>query len=117
MRVIIAGSRGFNDGQRLYDVMAWLGQHIRIDLIISGGAEGADMLGEQWANTYGVPVEKVRANWGTEGRKAGPIRNRAMAEKGEALVVFWDGKSRGTQNMIKEALAHGLEVHVFRFQP
>lgn len=38
-----------------------------------------------------------------------------MAQLADVLVAFWDGKSRGTRNMIDEALRSGLEVHVFRY--
>jgi hypothetical protein len=37
-----------------------------------------------------------------------------MAVYADALVAFWDGKSRGTANMIKEAEYLGLEVKVIR---
>ena len=28
------------------------------------------------------------------------------------LIAFWDGKSRGTKNMIDTAKKHGLEIHI-----
>ena len=34
------------------------------------------------------------------GKKAGYLRNVDMAEYADALVAFWDGKSKGTGHMI-----------------
>jgi hypothetical protein len=45
---------------------------------------------------------------------AGPIRNGEMAKYADALIVFWDGKSRGTKNMIDLAERYGLKVRVVR---
>lgn len=39
------------------------------------------------------------ADWTTYGKKAGYIRNEAMAEKADAVIVFWDGKSPGAGHM------------------
>ena len=33
------------------------------------------------------------------------------------LVAFWDGKSRGTEHMIRTARVFGLDVRVVRFEP
>ena len=32
------------------------------------------------------------------GKSAGYIRNEQMAQNADALVAFWDGKSKGTKN-------------------
>jgi hypothetical protein len=36
-----------------------------------------------------------------------------MAGKAEALVAVWDGASRGTKHMIREAGKRGLRVFVY----
>jgi hypothetical protein len=33
-----------------------------------------------------------------------------MAQYADALIAFWDGKSKGTANMINEAKKQGLTV-------
>jgi len=81
--------------------------------VVSGGAPGVDTSAEQWAERHGIPVTRFPADWKRYGRRAGPIRNQAMAEYGEALVAVWDGKSRGTKNMIRLARKHGLRVFVY----
>lgn len=77
-----------------------------IEEVVSGGARGIDYLGEVWANDNGIPVVRFEADWNKYGPAAGPIRNREMAEyvkKSGYLFSVWDGKSKGTKNMIKEA--------------
>lgn len=60
---------------------------------------GADSLGEQFAKEHGLSCELHPADWNKHGRAAGPIRNAQMAEISDALIAFWDGKSRGTKSI------------------
>ena len=46
--------------------------------------------------------ELFPADWDKHGRAAGPIRNKQMADYADVLIAVWDGKSRGTKNMIDE---------------
>ena len=114
-KVIIAGGREFDDinymGHALGRVLALKAPYT----IISGGARGADQLGEDWAERRMIPVEQFIPNWDTHGKKAGYLRNADMADEGDILVAFWDGESKGTKSMISLALRKGLEVHVFRY--
>ena len=59
-----------------------------------------------------LPVERYPADWENNGRAAGPIRNRQMAEIANALIAFPLGESRGTRNMIKLAQEKGLLVRI-----
>lgn len=36
-----------------------------------------------------------------------------MADYADALIAFWDGKSRGTKNMIELATKQGLKVRIY----
>ena len=113
MRTIIAGSRTFAD---LSQMQADLGDHIQdITTVISGTAQGADQLGELWADMHNIPIERYPADWNRYGRSAGYIRNNKMATVADALIAFWDGKSRGTGHMIDLAKSHGLKVTVIKF--
>jgi hypothetical protein len=119
VRLIVAGGRTFRDTDLLYTTLNDLsleahrsGHTLRI---VSGTARGADTMGEDWAAIANVPVDKYPANWRDYGRGAGHIRNRRMAENADMLVAFWDGRSRGTANMIKVATELGLRVKVIRY--
>ena len=120
-RVIIAGSRKFNDYNKMLTELDNLGIHLINSIdpieIVSGHAFGADTLGEKFAKAYNYPLRIFPANWDKYGKAAGPIRNEQMAKyAAEAdrgmLIAFPIGESKGTRNMIKLAKQYGLEVNV-----
>ena len=117
-RVIIAGGREFqNYGLVLDRIEYYLQNKLKSDtvIIVSGHATGADSLGERYANEHGLKCELYPADWNAHGKAAGPIRNAQMADNADALIAFWDGKSRGTKNMIETARNKGLRVAVVRY--
>jgi len=113
VKTIIAGSRDVSkaDVQQALEACPWSSS---ISTVVSGGARGADQAGEQWAQSQNLPVEVFPANWEEYGKSAGPIRNRQMAQAANALLAVWDGRSRGTRNMIEEAKNQGLDVFIYR---
>lgn len=81
-----------------------------------GAAKGTDTLAIKYAKERGYKLTKMPANWDKHGKKAGIIRNKEMADYAEALIAFWDGKSRGTKNMIETAKKNNLKVRIKRFE-
>ena len=116
-KVIVAGCRDFADYELLKEKCDFYLQNKKpeIIVIVSGHASGADTLGERYAQERGYETEVYPADWKTNGRAAGPIRNAQMAAVADALIAFWDGKSRGTKNMIDTATNRGLQVAVGRY--
>ncbi|MDM8565094.1 SLOG family protein [Candidatus Halobeggiatoa sp. HSG11] len=119
--LIIAGSRDCNkdiDYTMLVHQLPLLLDINSVTEIVSGGARGADMLGERWANNNNLPVKRFPADWNTYGKAAGPIRNTAMAKyaakNNGALLVIWDGTSRGTLSMINQANQQGIPVYIIK---
>lgn len=115
MRIIVAGSRTFNDYKLLEETLDNIIKEERIDnpIFISGTANGADKLGEIYAHNKGYKVLQFRPDWDKYGKSAGYIRNTEMAEAGDILVAFWDGKSKGTEHMInimKNKNKHGFII-------
>lgn len=82
--------------------------------IIHGGAKGIDAAAGRYFSGW-KPISVVHANWELYGKCAGPIRNKTMAAMGNSLLAIWDGKSKGTANMIKCARDAGIPVHVYRY--
>jgi hypothetical protein len=113
MKVIVAGGRDFNDytllKQKCNEVLS---NYTDVE-IVSGGADGADKLGELYAKDFGYQLKRFPANWNKFGPSAGMIRNREMAEYADILIAFWDETSKGTSNMIKVAKELNLNVNVF----
>lgn len=115
-RVIIAGGRLFDDYIYLKESMDYLLQNINDEIIVvCGKARGADTLGEKYAKERGYVINYFPADWDKHGKAAGYIRNEEMAKNADALVAFWDGKSRGTKNMIELANQYGLRVRVRKY--
>ena len=117
-RVIIAGTRTFNDYNLLKESCEYLlreSMEKQQIIIVSGHARGTDTMGERFAKEHGLPCEYYPANWQIHGRAAGPIRNKEMANNADALIAFWDGHSRGTRSMINLARKMGLQVAICRY--
>lgn len=110
MKVIIAGSRSITNPNLVRQAMIDSG--FRFSEIVSGGARGVDKLGENLGIEIGVPIKRFLADWKQYGKSAGIIRNKEMAEYADALIAVWDGKSRGTKNMVDAAKKRGLKVFV-----
>lgn len=105
LKVIIAGSRDFNDYKKLENILDKFNLLIKnkgyeINQIISGTCKGADLLGERYAKENNIDIVRFPAKWNTYGKKAGYLRNLEMGEYGNILIAFPIGESKGTYNMI-----------------
>lgn len=126
LRIIIAGSRDFNDYELLkksaIEIITKKTMLPDLTRIISGGARGADTLGERFANEMGLEISRFIPDWDGLGKRAGYVRNAEMAKfavednNDGMLIAFWDGQSRGTKHMIDLAKRYGLEVHVVNYK-
>lgn len=114
-KVIVAGSRTFNDYGLLKEKLDYYLSNYNNVEIVSGTAKGADQYGERYAKERGFSIKKFPAQWDKYGKKAGYLRNKQMAEYADALVAFWDGKSKGTKIMIDLAKQYGLQIRVVYF--
>lgn len=114
-KVIVAGSRTFNDYGLLKEKLDYYLSNYKNVEIVSGTAKGADQYGERYAKEKGFSIKKFPAQWDKYGKKAGYLRNKQMAEYADALVAFWDGKSKGTKIMIDLAKQYGLQIRVVYF--
>ena len=102
MKVIIAGSRNIHANSLVAEAVRRSGYNITE--VVCGMGLGVDQLGYRWAQHNNIPIKEFPADWKAHGKAAGPIRNRKMAEYGDAAVIVWDGESTGTRNMIDEMI-------------
>lgn len=110
MRVLVTGGRAYQDHARVHAVLDKLHAEVGIDLIIQGGARGADYLAWDWAINNGVRQDQYDADWGTHGTFAGPMRNTQMLYEGKPdLVIAFPG-GRGTADMVRKARKAGVQV-------
>ena len=111
LNVIVAGGRNYSDYKtvkaKLDDFRSTLKPGREIN-IISGGATGADSLGERYAKENNLDIRRFSADWNQHGKAAGPIRNEQMATEGDVLISFPGGT--GTKNMIKNMRNRGKRV-------
>jgi len=112
MILIVSGSRDHGDIENVRYCLDEKAGELPISRVISGDSGNVDLAAEQWAKDRGLRFTAYPADWESHGKAAGPIRNAHMAEAGDMLMAFWDGKSRGTRSMIREARDRGLPVSV-----
>jgi hypothetical protein len=117
MKTIIAGGRNFTNYKKLCKVCDNILQdQTNIEIISGAYYKGADKLGEQYAKERGYKITFFKANWKRYGKAAGPKRNQAMANYADALIAFWDKKSKGTKNMIQLAKNKELKVEICNYK-
>ena len=112
MKIIIAGGRDFKDYNHLCRICDDILPQFEDVSLVSGKCDGADALGERYAKEHGYKVDKFPANWDLHGKSAGYRRNKQMAEYADGLIAFFNHKSSGTKNMIKEANLEELMIVV-----
>ena len=106
--VIICGSREWTDYDTLKEKCDIFLKNKLSDpdikvTIISGGARGADTLGEKYAAERGLAVKVFPAKWEKYGKRAGYLRNLDMAELGNAVIAFYcaEAENKGTKMMVR----------------
>jgi len=115
MKVLVCGSRDFNDYKKMKEVLDSEYHYGRgFSTVIEGEARGADLLARRYAEEHGLDVLPFPADWDTHGKAAGPIRNAQMLREGKPdyVIAFRGPNSRGTQNMIDQARKARVPVDV-----
>lgn len=116
MRLLVCGGRNYSDKVHLFSVMdSWMTQCLLrvdpIEIIITGGAPGADALACFWAQERRVAHDEYRADWERYGKSAGPVRNAQMLLYGKPSAVIAFPGGRGTADMCAKARAAGVPVY------
>lgn len=117
LKLIVCGDRNWKDRGWIIQVLAAVRRNVGIFAVIEGEARGADSLAFEVATQFlDLPVEPVPANWDKYGKGAGPIRNREMLidHKADGVLAFHMNlqKSKGTADMVRQALTAGKPVWV-----
>lgn len=114
-KVGIVGSRTFNDYELLKNTMDKLSTLLKISHVVSGGANGADKMGEQWAKENNIPTIIFIPDWKKYGKRAGFLRNEDIIKESDVVIAFWDGISHGTKHDIDLAKAANKPIKIIRF--
>ena len=91
MKLLIVGSRSITN----FDLSPYICADV--DTIISGGAGGVDSLAEQYADLHRLSKYILRPRYDLYGRAAPLKRNEQMVDTADAVLIIWDGHSKGTQ--------------------
>ena len=97
MKLLIVGSRSIKN----FDLSPYICKDV--DTIISGGASGIDYLAEKYADTHHLSKYILRPHYNLYRRAAPLKRNEQMVDMADAIIVVWDGYSKGTEYTIKYA--------------
>ena len=113
MKVLVSGSRYYEDYQKILSVVKGLD----VDLLIAGGCRGADTLAVRAARQCGIRFIEYPADWQRFGKSAGPIRNAQMLkmEKPDLVLFFHEDLScsKGTADMLSKVLKAGIPYRIF----
>lgn len=97
--IIVTGGREYADKSKVIEVL----DLIQPDVLVQGGATGADQLAKDWANANEVTCITVDAEWTKYGKGAGNIRNAVMLDRFPTAVVIAFPGNKGTANCVKFA--------------
>lgn len=109
-RVLVCGGRDYTNFEQVDRVLSLLAKVEPIEVIIQGGATGADDLARAYAEEKGIPTITEEADWVTHGDAAGPIRNTAMIKKHKPTIIIAFPGGKGTANMVKQGKMHKIKV-------
>ena len=113
MIILVAGPRTFTDKALMWQNLALLISPD--DTIIHGNANGADKMAGDYAKEFGIACEPYKASWAF-GLVGGHSRNQIMAHKADKAIIFWDGFSTGTADMIARIKYEGKEVQIIYYK-
>lgn len=108
-KLLVTGGRGYADKEKMFEVMDRLHSRFFLSMVIHGAASGADSIAGQWARDRGVQEVVCPANWHVHSRRAGYLRNSAMADlQPDAVLAFPGGV--GTNMMVEIAGERNIPV-------
>lgn len=104
LAVLVCGGRDYGDRAAVYGALDKINRLQPVDIVIQGGATGADYLGDKWARNREIACHREPAKWNAYGKSAGHRRNAVMATMlanmpGAKICLAFPG-GRGTENMI-----------------
>lgn len=106
IKLVIAGSRSITD----FDLDKYIPNDT--ELIISGGAQGIDLIAEKYADKKRISKLILRPKYKLYGRAAPLKRNEEMVDIADSVLVIWDGKSKGALYTINYARKKNKEIKI-----
>lgn len=117
MRILVTGSRDWDDEERLRDILTQMKLNPKTTVLVSGNCPtGADLMCEDFAIEHGWEVERHPANWEKHGKRAGFIRNFDMVSLGaDICLAFIKNDSKGATMTLE--LARKADIQSYKIVP
>lgn len=124
MRLAVVGSRGFEDFDKFVQILDTIQDVTGFDVIVSGGAEGADKMARYYAEVNNIELKEHIPIWETYNEKtkkmdynrgAGFVRNVEIWNDATYGVAFWDGKSKGTAHSFDIARRQEKVLYIYNY--
>lgn len=114
MKLAIVGSREFENYDILCAEVAKIQKKQKIDLIVSGGAKGADSLAKKYAALNRIPLMEFLPDYERCGRYAPLQRNTLIVQNANCVLAFVSASSKGTWDTIRKAESAGKRVIIVK---
>lgn len=110
MKVAVIGSRNL--------IVKNIGEYLpeNIDEIISGGAKGIDTCAKNFAIANKIKLTEILPDYENFGRSAPLKRNLQIIDYADAVIAFWDGKSRGTEYVINNCKKNNVPYILYLYK-
>jgi hypothetical protein len=111
MKLAVVGSREFHNYEALKSILDPFRD--KIDMIVSGGARGADTVAQRYAKENGLSILIHYPDYKKYGRKKAPaMRNLKIADDAERMIAIPFKRSVGTWHAIRAMQKLGKPVQV-----
>lgn len=114
-KIVIGGCRYYNNYTaftKIVDICLSKIKNEKEIVILSGHCSGVDKMAERYAEENRYKLEVYPAQWEKYGKSAGPKRNEIMVKNSNAVIAFWDYKSRGTKNLITLSKKYSKPIRI-----
>lgn len=108
MKIAVIGSRGL----KVDNLEKYLPEETTE--IVSGGAKGIDTCAREYALAKGLKLTEFLPEYAKYGRIAPLKRNLQIIDYADCVLAFWDGRSRGTEYVIKQCRKKNKKVTVMK---
>lgn len=115
MRLAIVGSREFENYDLVCAEVAKIQKTQKIDLIVSGGAKGADTLAKKFAALNQIPLMGFKPDYERYGRGAPLQRNTLIVKNADMVLAFVTASSKGTWDTIRKAESARKRVIIVKY--
>ncbi|EQB65178.1 MAG: hypothetical protein AMDU3_IPLC00003G0030 [Thermoplasmatales archaeon I-plasma] len=112
MRILICGSRYDIDEDKVRQIIEDIVHNNPDEEYMHGGAVGVDSMADSILKSHGITPEVVKPDYELHGNYAPLERDNRMVDVADEIHVLWNGRSRGSQYVMRYAKAHGKATHM-----